>query len=80
MARVRLLDPRELFHAKGPWHDGDTANLSIGQGYLTVTPLQMAVAMAAVANGGDAVVPEPTAKLLRLAVKGKVTVDDILNA
>lgn len=32
--------------------DGDVANLSIGQGDLLVTPLQMAQAMGAVANGG----------------------------
>jgi penicillin-binding protein 2 len=32
--------------------DGDLANFSIGQGDLLVTPLQMAEAMAAVANGG----------------------------
>src|SRR5438067_10452744 len=32
--------------------DGDVANLSIGQGDLLVTPLQMAEAMASVGNGG----------------------------
>lgn len=32
--------------------DGDLANFSIGQGYLLVTPLQMAQAMGTVANGG----------------------------
>ena len=32
--------------------DGETANLCIGQGSLDVTPLQMAVMTAAVANGG----------------------------
>jgi penicillin-binding protein 2 len=34
------------------WTDGDTANLCIGQGELAVTPLQMTVMAAAVANGG----------------------------
>ena len=37
---------------KGGWTDGDTCNLSIGQGYLTTTPLQMAMVTATIANGG----------------------------
>jgi len=34
------------------WYAGDVLNLSIGQGYTLVTPLQLTVMMAAVANNG----------------------------
>jgi uncharacterized alpha-E superfamily protein len=27
VARVRLLDPRELVHSKGPWHEGETGRV-----------------------------------------------------
>jgi penicillin-binding protein 2 len=37
---------------KDKWHPGDTVSLAIGQGLITVTPIQMARLMAAVANGG----------------------------
>lgn len=39
------------------WMEGDTANLCIGQGELLVTPLQMALMTAAVANGGKVMKP-----------------------
>jgi len=35
-----------------PWTGGDTLNTSIGQGFLSVTPLQMANVVAAIANSG----------------------------
>jgi penicillin-binding protein 2 len=35
-----------------PWLPGETLSVAIGQGYVTVTPLQLANMMAAVANGG----------------------------
>ena len=34
------------------WREGDTANAAIGQGFLGVTPVQMAALCAALANGG----------------------------
>jgi penicillin-binding protein 2 len=45
------------------WHEGDTANLCIGQGYLTVTPLQMAVMTAAIANRGTVFWPRLVASV-----------------
>ncbi len=41
-----------LQHEKRRINDGDTANLSIGQGVLLSSPLQVAQAMAGIANGG----------------------------
>jgi penicillin-binding protein 2 len=40
-----------------PWSVGDSINLSVGQGDLQANPLQMAVAYAAVGNGGSIVRP-----------------------
>lgn len=40
-----------------PWFPGETVITGIGQGYMLVTPLQLAVSMATLANRGKRVVP-----------------------
>jgi penicillin-binding protein 2 len=57
-------NPELIAKADGSsWRDGDTANLSIGQGEVVVTPLQMAVMTAAVANGGKVLQPRLVARI-----------------
>ena len=52
---------RNRLYEKGltdrPWTAGDNINLSVGQGDLQADPLQMAVAYAALGNGGDVIQP-----------------------
>jgi len=42
---------------KSDWRDGDSANICFGQGEMAVTPMQMAVAYSAIANGGKVLWP-----------------------
>jgi penicillin-binding protein 2 len=51
---------------KQPWYPGETISVAIGQGQVSVTPLSMAVYMAALANGGRVVTPH----LLRAVDEG----------
>jgi len=48
-----LFGPVTRGKSKWQWFLGDTLNMSIGQGELLVTPIQMAQVIAAVANGGN---------------------------
>lgn len=47
----------DLKRVHSQWTDGDTANLCIGQGYLDITPMQMTIVAAALANGGKVLWP-----------------------
>lgn len=49
------------------WYSGETISVAIGQGQVSVTPLSMAVMMAAVANDGQV----PTPRVLRPAFPGR---------
>lgn len=40
------------------WFDGDTINVSIGQGFMLTTPLQLAVMTASIASRGDLIQPQ----------------------
>jgi len=71
--------------AKGqPWFPGETISASIGQGYVTVTPLQMASVIGTVANNGISVRPRLVRSVINRAtaeaqelpstVRGKVNV------
>jgi penicillin-binding protein 2 len=54
-----------LKYAHFPWTEGQTINLSIGQGTLQVSPLQLAVAYSALINGGVVVRPHVADALIR---------------
>lgn len=49
---------------KEMWYPGETIIASIGQGYLTVTPLQVAMMTAAIANGGVLLKPQIVHKIV----------------
>ena len=52
-------DPEWKRRARGePWYRGETLIHGIGQGFLQVTPLQLATATAQLANRGEPVVPQ----------------------
>ncbi|MBT8146126.1 MAG: penicillin-binding protein 2 [Gammaproteobacteria bacterium] len=58
-ARTGVLPSQEWKMASygQPWYPGDTISASIGQGYMWVTPLQLATAVSTLANKGRVVQP-----------------------
>lgn len=59
-AGAAILPSREwkMGREKQPWYPGDSLNLSIGQGFMIATPLQLATATAVLANRGEWVRPQ----------------------
>lgn len=47
-----------------PWYPGDTLNMAIGQGFVLVTPLQVARMLSVVANGGTLHAPRLATRVL----------------
>jgi penicillin-binding protein 2 len=41
-----------------PWYSGETLSLSVGQGYLNATPIQLVRLISAIANGGKFYLPQ----------------------
>jgi penicillin-binding protein 2 len=54
----------QVNHPRERWSSAYTANVSIGQGYDLVTPLQLAMAYATIANGGVCYYPRLVDKVL----------------
>ncbi len=50
-----------------PWYLGDTVTMSIGQGAVLATPLELAVMVSSIANGGKRVQPHLLASLTHTA-------------
>jgi penicillin-binding protein 2 len=54
----------QIHHPQERWSQAQTANVSIGQGYTLVSPLQLAMAYATIANGGTCFYPRLVDKVL----------------
>jgi penicillin-binding protein 2 len=73
---------KKRFKRNGPefqqWFGGDTLHMSIGQGDVLTTPLQMARVTATVANGGDVLKPYVVSRIInhdgKTVYEGKRTV------
>ena len=75
----------QIHHPQERWSQAQTANVSIGQGYTLVSPLQLAMVYAAVANGGTCYYPRFVDKVLNqdgspaLDSEGKIAVPQTPN-
>jgi penicillin-binding protein 2 len=67
--RNRVFHSHKNPYIDRPWTQGDNVNLAVGQGDVQVTPLQLARAYAALANGGTLVRPHVGGSIV--SVNGK---------
>jgi len=65
-------------HRGRSWYAGDTLNMSIGQGFMVATPLQLATATAILARKGKALNPQIAEQPI-VASAEKVTADVVLK-
>ncbi len=65
---------KENCESGGSWREGDALNAAIGQGMTAITPLQLTMAYAAIANGGT--LYKPVVGKALIAADGKVTTID----
>src|SRR5881398_3354017 len=63
-----------IHYPRERWSQAYTANVSIGQGYVLASPLQMAMAYATVANGGVSYYPRLVSKVLNQ--DGSIAIDE----
>jgi len=63
----------KLKNKKQPWFLGETFNAAIGQGYVAVTPIQLAVMTSIIANGGNLYRPT-LIKGVQPIISGKVKI------
>jgi penicillin-binding protein 2 len=64
----------QIHHPQERWSTAQTANVTIGQGYTLVSPLQLAMAYVAAANGGTCYYPRLIDKVTNQ--EGKAVVDE----
>ncbi len=61
------------------WYIGDTYNTSIGQGDIMVTPLQMTLAIATIANSGKLLKPQLINKIGDLEILPEIINDSVIE-
>jgi penicillin-binding protein 2 len=62
-----------------PWYTGDTISIGIGQGYWTVTPLQLAQAISILANKGQIKIPHLLKSTSYLAVDPETAITAVVT-